>query len=121
MPTPNLIEGNAVVGQGGGPTAVINQSLVGVIEGLRDGLGRSGAARRIYGMRHGVNGLVKGNLADLSGTAEIATGDGAVVTLTVDIAGAPGTTGIAISEAIATDRSATPVALGSSEGTFTVH
>ena len=29
-----LIEGNAVIGQSGGPTAVINQSLVGVVEGL---------------------------------------------------------------------------------------
>ena len=40
----NLIEGNAVVGQSGGPTAVINQSLVGVVEGLRiNGAGRPGA------------------------------------------------------------------------------
>ena len=30
--------GNAVIGQSGGPTAVINQSLVGVIEGLKSGL-----------------------------------------------------------------------------------
>jgi hypothetical protein len=66
-------------------------------------------------------GITRVVLADLSGTAEIATGDGAVVTLTVQIAAAPGTTGIAISDAIAVDRSATPVALGSSEATFTIH
>ena len=32
---PDLVAGNAVIGQSGGPTAVINQSLVGVVEGLR--------------------------------------------------------------------------------------
>jgi 6-phosphofructokinase 1 len=53
----------AIVGQSGGPTAVINQSLVGVIEGLREALPE---ARRILGMRHGVNGLVKGNVVELS-------------------------------------------------------
>jgi len=58
--------GNAVVGQSGGPTAVINQSLVGVVEGLRQGLAASGSVARILGMRHGVNGLVKGDLIDLS-------------------------------------------------------
>ena len=31
----DLIPGNAVIGQSGGPTAVINESLVGVVEGLR--------------------------------------------------------------------------------------
>jgi 6-phosphofructokinase 1 len=51
-----LIEGSAIIGQSGGPTAVINQSLVGVIEGLR-GLK---PIKRILGMRHGVTGLMKG-------------------------------------------------------------
>jgi len=37
-----LLTGNAVVGQSGGPTAVINQSLVGVVEGLRAGLKATG-------------------------------------------------------------------------------
>ena len=31
---PDLLSGNAVIGQSGGPTAVINQSLAGVVEGL---------------------------------------------------------------------------------------
>ena len=30
------LKGNAVVGQSGGPTAVINQSLVGVIQGVKE-------------------------------------------------------------------------------------
>ena len=60
-----LIEGNAIIGQSGGPTAVINQSLVGVVEGLR-GLK---PIKKVLGMRHGVTGLMK-NLpcVDLSGT-----------------------------------------------------
>jgi len=56
---PDLVSGNAVIGQSGGPTAVINQSLAGVIEGLRAGLAASGQVKRIFGMRHGVRGLVK--------------------------------------------------------------
>jgi len=60
------LSGNAVVGQSGGPTAVINQSMVGVVEGLRAGLMKSGAVKQVFGMRHGVSGLVKGNLVDLS-------------------------------------------------------
>lgn len=53
---------NAVIGQSGGPTAVINQSLVGVVQGLRAG----GFAGRVLGMRHGVSGLVADQLADLT-------------------------------------------------------
>ena len=67
---PDLPTGNAVIGQSGGPTAVINQSLVGVIEGLKAGLAASGQVKRILGMRHGVRGLVKAGgdgLVDLTG------------------------------------------------------
>ena len=67
---PDLLSGNAVIGQSGGPTAVINQSLAGVIEGLRAGLAASGQVKPILGMRHGVRGLVKpgtDGLLDLSG------------------------------------------------------
>ncbi|MFT5423171.1 MAG: 6-phosphofructokinase [Phycisphaerales bacterium] len=67
---PDLIPGNAVIGQSGGPTAVINESLVGVIQGLqRAGAGLPGnPIKKILGMRHGVSGLTKGefhNLTDL--------------------------------------------------------
>ncbi len=62
-----LIRGNAVIGQSGGPTAVINQSLVGVVEGLRDGLVAAGAVVKVLGMRNGVRGLVKDEFHDLTG------------------------------------------------------
>ena len=64
---PTLIPGNAAIGQSGGPTAVINQSLVGVVEKLRElGAGRPGAPiAQILGMRHGVRGLTKGEFIDL--------------------------------------------------------
>jgi ATP-dependent phosphofructokinase / diphosphate-dependent phosphofructokinase len=61
-----LLRGNAVIGQAGGPTAVINQSLVGVIEGLRAGLHAAGHVPRILGMRHGVRGLTTDDLLDLT-------------------------------------------------------
>ena len=56
---------NAVIGQSGGPTAVINQSLVGIVEALRSGRAASGSSR-VLGMRHGVSGLVRGDLVDLT-------------------------------------------------------
>lgn len=57
-----LAKANAVIGQSGGPTAVINQSLVGVAQALAD----FPAVKKIYGMRHGVNGLTKGDVVDLT-------------------------------------------------------
>ncbi|MGK2921728.1 MAG: hypothetical protein ACSLE4_02890, partial [Methyloceanibacter sp.] len=56
----DLPSGSAVIGQSGGPTAVINQSLAGVVEGLQQGLAASGKVRQIFGMRHGVRGIAKG-------------------------------------------------------------
>jgi 6-phosphofructokinase 1 len=56
---PDLPSGNAVIGQSGGPTAVINQSLAGLIEGLTEGLAAAGAVKKIFGTRHGVRGLLK--------------------------------------------------------------
>ena len=68
MPKVDLVKGSAVIGQSGGPTAVINQSLMGVVEGLKAGLARRGVVRKILGMRHGVNGLVKDQVVDLTKT-----------------------------------------------------
>lgn len=45
---------NAVIGQSGGPTAVINQSLVGVIEAVA----QSAHIDELLGARHGVRGIV---------------------------------------------------------------
>ena len=50
-----------LVAQGGGPTAVINQSLVGVVLQAR----RFGSIERVYGARHGVRGIVGEDLCDL--------------------------------------------------------
>ena len=51
-----------LVAQGGGPTAVINQSLVGVVLEAR----RFGQVERIYGARHGVRGIVNEDFVDLT-------------------------------------------------------
>lgn len=53
--SPSSKKFNAIVGQSGGPTAVINQSLAGVVEALKGAKGIG----RVLGMRHGVNGLTK--------------------------------------------------------------
>ena len=55
------LRGNAVVGQSGGPTGVINQSLVGVIE---EGY-EEACIRNLYGALHGVNGIVQEEFVDL--------------------------------------------------------
>ena len=57
-----MLYGNAVVGQSGGPTAAINATLAGVIRGCL----ASDAIPTLYGMRHGVEGLLKEDLVDLS-------------------------------------------------------
>ncbi|MBF0152145.1 MAG: 6-phosphofructokinase [Magnetococcales bacterium] len=54
--------GNVLVAQGGGPTAVINQSLVGVVLEARNYPHVEG----IYGALNGVSGIVKENFLDLT-------------------------------------------------------
>jgi 6-phosphofructokinase len=51
-----------LVAQGGGPTAVINQSLVGVVLEAR----RFAQVTRVYGALHGVRGIVDEELVDLT-------------------------------------------------------
>lgn len=53
---------NLVVAQSGGPTHVINSSLRGVIEAARD----SDRIGTVYGARHGIEGVLKEELVDLS-------------------------------------------------------
>ena len=53
--------GNVIVGQSGGPTAVINSSLVGVYKTAKDR-----GAGKVYGMLHGVQGLLQEKYVDLS-------------------------------------------------------
>lgn len=54
------MKGNALVGQSGGPTAVINSSLAGVYKTAKD-LG----AGKVFGMLYGVQGLLDGKYVDL--------------------------------------------------------
>lgn len=55
------LEGNLLIAQGGGPTAVINASLQGVIEEA----GKYAQIKGIYGARFGVEGLLKEDFIDL--------------------------------------------------------
>ena len=57
-----MLIGNAVVGQSGGPTAAINATLSGVIRGA---LGAD-CIDTLYGMRNGIEGLLREDLIDLS-------------------------------------------------------
>ena len=54
--------GKILVAQGGGPTAVINQSLAGVVLEAR----RHHGIQRVYGARHGVRGIVNEDFVDLT-------------------------------------------------------
>lgn len=52
--------GNVIIGQSGGPTAVINSALAGAIrEAQAHGI------EKIYGMHHGIEGFLKEDLIDL--------------------------------------------------------
>ena len=57
-----MTSGKILVAQGGGPTAVINQSLVGVVLEAR----RFREVTRVYGARHGVRGVVNEDFVDLT-------------------------------------------------------
>ena len=52
---------NAIIGQSGGPTTVINSSLVGVVNAARD----SGQIGTLYGMRFGIEGVLNGQFINL--------------------------------------------------------
>ena len=56
---------NLIVGQSGGPTAAINSSLAGVYVGAKE-LGID----TVYGMRYGIEGLLKENIINLDDTLE---------------------------------------------------
>ena len=55
------MKGNIIVGQSGGPTAAINSSLAGVYRTAIDRV-----AKKVYGMRHGIQGLLNEDYIDLS-------------------------------------------------------
>lgn len=53
--------GNVMVGQSGGPTSVINSSLVGVFKTAKDA-----GCKTVYGMRNGIEGLLQERYIDMS-------------------------------------------------------
>lgn len=52
---------NLLVAQSGGPTAAINATLAGVLQGVR----ASGKVDKVYGAKNGIEGAIKGQLIDL--------------------------------------------------------
>lgn len=56
------LEGKVLVAQGGGPTAVINQSIVGVTLEAR----KFSQVKAVYGAIHGVRGIVEEDFLDLT-------------------------------------------------------
>ena len=59
MPTP----GNVVIGQSGGPTSVINQTLIGVAKAA---LAKPELFKKVYGAIHGIQGILDGNFCDFA-------------------------------------------------------
>ena len=57
-----MLQGKILVAQGGGPTAVINQSMTGVVLEAR----RHAAVTGIYGALHGVSGILGEDFIDLT-------------------------------------------------------
>ena len=55
------MKGNVLVGQSGGPTAVINSSLAGVFKTAKER-----GFTKVYGMRYGIQGFMDGQYVDLS-------------------------------------------------------
>lgn len=56
-----MLKGNAIIGQSGGPTSVINSSLAGVISEAMKSKNITG----VYGMRYGIEGFLEENIINL--------------------------------------------------------
>jgi 6-phosphofructokinase len=56
-----ITSGNMLIAQSGGPSMVINQSLVGAILEAK----KHGVVKKIYGARHGIKGILEEDLIDL--------------------------------------------------------
>jgi len=60
--------GNAILGQSGGPTAVINSSLCGIIQGCLQSMEQknpNGSIGKVFGMRYGIEGFMQDMVVDL--------------------------------------------------------
>ncbi len=62
----DVLRGNAIVGQSGGPTVVINESLVGVVKAAK----RSGVIPQVLGGVHAVKGILADHFIDLSAESD---------------------------------------------------
>lgn len=56
-----MLQGKVLIAQGGGPTAVINQSLVGAVVEA----GKFAGVEHIYGALHGIRGIINEDFLDL--------------------------------------------------------
>jgi len=61
-----MLKGNAIVGQSGGPTSVINSSLAGVMSAAK----KFDEIETLYGMHFGIEGFMKEDLWDLSAQSD---------------------------------------------------
>ena len=61
-----MLQGKMLIAQGGGPTAVINQSLVGAVQEAR-----RWNAGGIYGALHGVSGIINESMVDLGQESDV--------------------------------------------------
>ena len=55
------LKGACVIGQSGGPTSVINSSVLGALETALD----NPSTHRVFGMAHGIKGLLNDELYDI--------------------------------------------------------
>lgn len=56
-----MFQGNAIIGQSGGPTSVINSSLAGVIDAAL----KSSFIKSVFGMQFGIEGFIQEKIYDL--------------------------------------------------------
>ena len=61
----DILRGNAVVGQSGGPTAAINATLAGVIRGAIEAK-NTGIIDNLFGMRNGIEGFLDERMVNLT-------------------------------------------------------
>ena len=61
MCSSDLLKGACVIGQSGGPTSVINSSVLGALEAALD----NPSITRVFGMAHGIKGLLNDDLYDI--------------------------------------------------------
>jgi ATP-dependent phosphofructokinase / diphosphate-dependent phosphofructokinase len=61
-----MLIGNAVIGQSGGPTCVINASLVGAVKAAKESV----CIEKVFGMKFGIEGFMQEKLYDLSSQSD---------------------------------------------------